>query len=48
MKEPLSIIRGDQKVKEIAGASIIAKVFRDELMRTYALLTPNFSVEKHK
>ena len=47
-KDPVSIICGDQKVKEIAGASIIAKVFRDRLMETYSILHPKLRVEKHK
>lgn len=47
-RDPVCIVRWDAKVKEIAGASIIAKVFRDELMKTYSLLHPKLGIEKHK
>jgi len=47
-KKPISIIGGDEKVPEISGASIIAKVFRDHLIDTYALLYPDLGIEDHK
>ncbi|MBW7954603.1 ribonuclease HII [Candidatus Gracilibacteria bacterium] len=46
--KPEFIIKGDQKIFEISCASIIAKVFRDKLIDTYALLYPEVGFEKHK
>ncbi|MSR86908.1 ribonuclease HII [Candidatus Peribacteria bacterium] len=43
-----SIIRGDQSEPAIAAASIVAKVFRDGLMREYAKDFPLFGFEHHK
>lgn len=43
-----SIIRGDQSEPAIAAASIVAKVFRDRLMREYAKEFPLFGFERHK
>ena len=47
-KKPIYIVGWDSKVLEISGASIIAKVFRDELMEKYALLYPDLWIENHK
>lgn len=47
-KKPIYIIWWDSKVLEISWASIIAKVFRDELMEKYSLLYPDLWIEKHK
>ncbi len=47
-KKPIYIIGGDSKVKEISAASIIAKVFRDKLLKTYSELYPNLWLENHK
>lgn len=47
-KAPISIIKGDTKVREIQAASIIAKVWRDELMKTYALIDPTLGLEQHQ
>lgn len=47
-KKPLYIVGGDGKVTEIWAASIIAKVLRDKLIWTYALLYPNMWLENHK
>jgi len=47
-KKPIFIVGGDGKIPEISAASIIAKVFRDELMQTYSLLYPSLWLEKHK
>jgi ribonuclease HII len=47
-KAPLFIIWWDAKVKEIGAASIIAKVFRDNLMKTYSELYPSLWIETHK
>jgi ribonuclease HII len=43
-----SIIKGDEKIKIIACASIIAKVERDKIMCEYAGLYPDYGFEKHK
>lgn len=42
------IIRGDQKVKSIAAASIIAKVTRDRLMKALAEEFPGYGFDIHK
>ena len=42
------IIRGDQSIKSIAAASIIAKVTRDRLMKTFSQHYPGYGFEKHK
>jgi len=43
-----SIIKGDQKIKAIGAASILAKVFRDDLMKRFAPDYPAYGFEKHK
>lgn len=43
-----SIIKGDQKIRCISAASILAKVYRDELMKSYAKKYPNYLFEAHK
>jgi ribonuclease HII len=45
-QEPL--IGGDNKVLSIAAASIIAKVYRDELMKKMDAYYPNYGLAKHK
>ena len=47
-KKPIFIIWWDSRVQEISAASIIAKVFRDNLMEKYSLLYPDLWLEKHK
>lgn len=42
-----SVIKGDQKHACIAASSVIAKVFRDEMMKLYAEKSP-FSYDRHK
>lgn len=42
------IVKGDQKSISIAAASIVAKVFRDNLMKSYDYLYPNYNFSKHK
>lgn len=42
------IISGDQKSASIAAASIVAKVFRDRLMKALAVLYPEYSWDKNK
>lgn len=46
--EQLTIVDGDARVLSIAAASILAKVYRDDLMKKYSLQFPNFGFEKHK
>ncbi len=43
-----SIIGGDNKVLSIAAASIIAKVYRDQLMREFDKQYPNYNFSQHK
>ncbi len=47
-KKPIYIVWGDAKVLEIWAASIIAKVFRDNLINTYSLLYPDLYLQNHK
>lgn len=44
----LAIVDGDAKVLSIAAASILAKVFRDDLMEKYAERFCDYGFEKHK
>ncbi len=43
-----SIIGGDRKSQSIAAASIVAKVFRDRLMREYDAKIPGYDFSSHK
>lgn len=43
-----SIIDGDQKSLSIAAASIIAKVYRDRIMRQYDIIFPEYGFARHK
>ena len=43
-----AIVKGDQKIFTIACASIIAKVYRDKLMKRYATRFPVYGFEQHK
>ena len=43
-----SIVRGDQISTSVAGASIIAKVTRDSLMRRFSSCVPGYLLEKNK
>jgi ribonuclease HII len=47
IKTILPIIKGDQKSYTIACASIIAKVYRDNLMQEYHKLYPHYEFNKH-
>lgn len=47
-EKPIYIIWWDWKIPEIWAASIIAKVFRDKIMKTYSLLYPDYWIENHK
>jgi ribonuclease HII len=42
-----TIIKGDEKVGEIALASIIAKVYRDGYMKDVAITFPDYGFESH-
>ncbi len=42
-----TIIKGDEKIQEIALASIIAKVYRDTLMKKVADVYPGYGFETH-
>jgi ribonuclease HII len=43
-----AIVKGDQKVSAIAAASILAKVYRDRLMREMDKKYPGYEFAKHK
>lgn len=43
-----AIVGGDSKCYSIAAASIIAKVYRDRLMRKWDKIFPQYGFEKHK
>lgn len=42
------IVKGDAKSLSIAAASIIAKVFRDQLVASFAPYFPDYRIEKNK
>lgn len=44
----VSIIKGDQKSISIAAASIVAKVTRDNIMKDYSLIYPEYNFHKNK
>lgn len=41
------VIKGDSKSASVACASIVAKVYRDELMRKYSQIYPEYGFEKN-
>ena len=43
-----AVIGGDNSVALIAAAGIIAKVYRDNIMRVYAMQYPHYHFAKHK
>lgn len=43
-----TVVRGDEKIKAVAIASIIAKVYRDRLMARLAKQYPQYGFEIHK
>lgn len=47
-KNQLAIIKGDEKSATIAAASIIAKVYRDDLMKKLSRSYPFYGFGKHK
>ena len=51
LKLPLDceyVVKGDLKSYTIGCASIVAKVYRDNLMKEYAKVYPDYGFEKHK
>ena len=42
------VVGGDGRLKLIAAAAIIAKVYRDSIMQQYALEWPGYSLDVHK
>jgi len=42
------IVRGDNLIPSISAASIVAKVYRDKLMRAYSKEFPDYGFHKHK
>ncbi len=44
----IAVVKGDGKSLSIAGASVLAKVYRDKLMKAYAEQYPQYGFEKHK
>ena len=47
-KRQTPVVKGDQKCVSIAAASIIAKVYRDDLMDKLHLKYPQYGFDKHK
>lgn len=43
-----TVVQGDAKSLSIGAASIVAKVARDDFMKEYAKLEPEYGFEKHK
>lgn len=43
----IGIVKGDSKVRSIAAASVVAKVYRDDLMKQYHAEYPNYGFDKH-
>lgn len=43
-----TIIKGDQKIEEIMAASILAKVYRDNLMNNFHTLYPSYGFNRNK
>lgn len=43
-----AIVKGDRRCASIAAASILAKVFRDNLMKDYDALYPQYGFGEHK
>ncbi|MDY0133095.1 MAG: ribonuclease HII [Desulforegulaceae bacterium] len=43
-----TIVKGDSKSLSIGAASIIAKVFRDKIMKEYSKIYPKYFFENHK
>jgi ribonuclease HII len=48
MYRQMGILKGDRKSRSIAAASIVAKVFRDGLMRVFADLYEGYGLDRNK
>jgi len=48
VKDIETMIKADEKIKQVGAASIIAKVTRDNTMLRYAKIYPRYQFEKHK
>ncbi len=46
--ENKAVIKGDSRCFSIAGASILAKTYRDRLMREYSKIYPHYKFHKNK
>jgi len=44
----LTVVKGDRRSISIAAASIVAKVFRDRLMKGYHAVFPEYNFARHK
>lgn len=44
----MTVIKGDQRSQNVAAASVIAKVTRDQIMDGFAQLYPQYEFEQHK
>ncbi|VEU77090.1 ribonuclease HII [Mycoplasmopsis columbina] len=44
----INLVKGDSKSISVAAASILAKVFRDQLMENYDQKYPQYNFKKHK
>lgn len=44
----ICVVKGDSKLANIAAASILAKTFRDDIMKEMALLYPQYRFEQNK
>jgi len=42
-----TLIKGENKMSAIAGASVVAKVVRDEMMRSYSAVYPGYGFEQN-
>ncbi|MFQ6676385.1 MAG: ribonuclease HII, partial [Fidelibacterota bacterium] len=42
------VVRGDETVHAVSAASIVAKVTRDRIMRTYHTVFPEYGFDRHK
>jgi len=47
-KPCLAVIKGDAKIATVAAASIVAKVYRDNLMKQLSLIYRRYGFAKHK
>ncbi len=48
VKDIHTLVKADEKVKEVSAASILAKVYRDRLMKKYDKIYPEYNFAKNK